>query len=154
MPNDASAPPPALHHVFYVSRCRAGTSATDVQALVDSSLRNNLQRAVTGMLLYTGGHFAQVIEGPPDATGLTMDDIDADGRHEAVTRMSEGAIVRRRFSTWTMAFHEAPGADDLLAAVLGAVPVPPTRARRLMRHLFLPAVAGGAQPTFSGARNS
>lgn len=147
---------PALHRVFYVSRCRASTTELDLRRLVDSSLRNNRERAITGVLLHTGGHFAQVIEGPEPSILRTMADIEADARHEAVARLLQGRLPRRHFKQWSMRWQATPGADDLLAAVLQEPVVPPTRAQRLVRHLFVepPALAAPGQASFNGARNS
>lgn len=133
--------PSALCHVFYISRSLA--TPVEVERIVAAAREINAQRDVTGALLYTGGHFAQVLEGPPAALDQTMNTILADCRHERVTRLLDGRAARRRFRDWTMAFVEAPGADDLLQHLLEAPAVPADRAERVMR-LMVDACA--AQP--------
>lgn len=123
-----------LHQVFYISRSL--TDALQVERILASARQQNQQRRVTGALLFTGGHFAQLIEGPPRALAETMAVIAADRRHEAVTRLLEGALPRRRFGDWTMAFIEAPGADDLIAQLLQTPQIAPARAERLLRLMF------------------
>lgn len=157
--NPAPPPPgaaPALHRVFFVSRCRASTTELDVRQLFDSALRHNRERAITGVLMHTGGHFAQVMEGPAPAVLSTMAVIEADTRHEAVARLLQGRLQRRQFQRWTVHWQAAPGADDLLAAVLQEPVVPRARAHRLLRTLFGEPPGAGApdQASFNGARNS
>lgn len=123
-----------LRHVFYVSRSRA--DPLEVARILESARRHNELRQVTGALLFTGGHFAQVLEGSAPALVDTMAAITADDRHEGVKRLVEGNIAQRRFEGWTMAFVEAPGADDLLHHLLTSPEIPAERAARVMGLMF------------------
>lgn len=120
--------------MFYVSRCRAPAQALD--ELIDVARRNNEQRGITGALLYTGGHFAQVLEGPEDAVRRTMASIERDPRHTAVRRLLEAPMPRRLFGLWSMALRDAPGADEVVKDLLVAPEVPMERAERLRALLF------------------
>ncbi|MBX3624957.1 MAG: BLUF domain-containing protein [Rhizobacter sp.] len=125
---------PSLSQVFYVSRSLA--TPTDVDRILRCAREQNSRRGVTGSLLFTGGHFAQVLEGTPEAVAETMDVIGADPRHEALKRLVEGDLPQRRFAAWSMAFAEAPGADDLIEQLLASPEVPPERAQRLLARMF------------------
>jgi len=131
-----AAPPSKLSQLFYVSRSLA--SPLDVEQILISARRQNLRRDVTGIMLFSGGHFAQLLEGPPVALHETMAAIDADTRHERVTRLIEENIALRRFKDWSMAFFEAPGADDLIQQILAGPPIPPERAQRIMEGMLAP----------------
>ena len=123
-----------LAQCFYVSRSLA--TPADVARILHAAREQNARRGVTGSLLFTGGHFAQLIEGPPAAIAETMQVIEADRRHEAVRRLVDDQVDRRRYEAWSMAYAEAPGADDLVEHLLAPHPVTPERARRLMQLMF------------------
>ncbi len=120
--------------MFYISRSRA--TPVEVQRILANARHRNGLRQVTGALLFTGGHFAQVLEGSPQALVEIMAAIEADPRHEAMTRLIEGDITQRRFDAWTMAFVEALGVDDLIHQLLAAPEVPAERAERVLRLMF------------------
>lgn len=126
--------PARLQQVFYISRSLAAPA--EVEEILHGARRHNQQRGVTGSLLYTGGHFAQLLEGPQQALAEVMAVIGADPRHEAVKRLLGGEIARRRFQGWSMAFVEAPGADDLLEQLLIVPQVPSERAERVLALMF------------------
>lgn len=130
------APTSDLCQLFYISHSLS--TPLDVEQILVSSRRQNLRRGVTGILLFSGGHFAQLLEGTAQALHETMAAIDADPRHEAVTRLIEGSIAQRRFGTWSMAFFEAPGADDLIQQLLAGPPVTPERAQRVVELMLAP----------------
>lgn len=123
-----------LRQIFYISRSRA--DALQLEHLLACARRQNRQRQITGALLYTGGHFAQLIEGPAVPLAETMAIIAADRRHDAVTRLIDDEITQRRFGDWSMAFLEAPGADELIAQLLQTPQIPRSRAERLLALMF------------------
>jgi hypothetical protein len=119
-----------LSQVFYVSRSLA--KPVEVEQILQGARRQNHQHGVTGALLFTGGHFAQLLEGPSQAIAITMAVISADRRHEGLKRLLDGEITQRRFDGWSMAFIKAPGADDLMEQLLAAPEVPAARAERVL----------------------
>ncbi|MGY4829898.1 BLUF domain-containing protein [Sphaerotilaceae bacterium SBD11-9] len=126
--------PPRLAQVFYISRSLA--TPAEVESILEGARRQNRQRGVTGSLLFTGAHFAQVLEGTAPALADTMAVITADRRHEGVKCLIEGELAQRRFEAWSMAFAEAPGADDLVEHLLSLPQVPAERAERLLDLMF------------------
>ncbi|MDN3919293.1 BLUF domain-containing protein [Roseateles violae] len=116
--------------VFYISRSLATPEQTE-QILVGARLRNQ-RSGVSGALLFTGGHFAQLLEGSPQALATTMAVIEADPRHEALTRLIESDIEQRRFADWTMAYMESPGADELIEQLLASPAISTERAERIL----------------------
>ena len=59
------------------------------------------------MLLYDGGHFAQVFEGPRSTVEQLLANIGKDPRHSHVMPVLAGPVARRDFEGWAM------GWDDL-----------------------------------------
>ncbi len=125
---------PAERQLFYVSRSLAAPE--QVEQILASSREHNQRRGVTGVLLFTGGHFAQLLEGSAEALAAAMAAIEADPRHEAVTRLIDREISQRRFAGWTMAFVEAAGADDLIQQLLATPEISSERAERLLSLMF------------------
>lgn len=128
--------PAPLQQTFYVSRSVA--TPTEVESILARARALNATRQVTGSLLFTGGHFAQVLEGPAPALADTMSAITADGRHEALKILLDDALPARRFGAWSMAYAEAVGADDLIAELIAGGNVTGERAERLLGLMFKP----------------
>lgn len=126
----------SIHHFAYISRSLA--TPLELEDILTRARAANAQRGVTGSLVFTGGHFAQWLEGPAGAVADTMAVIAADTRHEAVKALRQGDLPARRFATWHMAYAEAPGADDLLASLLASPDIPQARTERLLDGLFKP----------------
>jgi len=133
--------PSDLQQLFYISRSLARPDELD--ELLRLARQLNERRGVTGVLLFTGGHFAQLLEGPAAALAVTMAAIRRDRRHEAIHELLAGPIAQRRCGDWSMAFVSTPGADDLIQHLLTGPLVPPERAQRLLQLML---DAAGATP--------
>lgn len=127
---------PDLYQIFYVSRSLA--SREQVQDILMSARALNARRQVTGSLLYTGGHFAQVIEGPAATLAETMVAIAADPRHDTVRTLVKGRLAERRHGETCLAYSEAPGANELIANLIGTRRVNTRRAQRVLDLMFQP----------------
>lgn len=127
-----------LHQLFYVSRALA--EPAQVQQILQLAQRNNARLGLSGALLYSGGHFAQWLEGPPQALAATVERIRRDRRHEAFSELWSGPAPARRFADWSMAFVGQPGADDLIAQLQAApAPLSAERVQRLLGLLLAAA---------------
>ena len=146
---------PSYRRVFYVSRSLSTPS--QIQRILASSRRNNSANGITGALLFSGGFFAQVLEGASGAVAALMTTISADPRHDGVTLLLDTPIDARRFPDWSLAYVGIPGVEDLIRHLVG-VEVEACRAERLVDLLFttLAANAGAAghQASSNGALNS
>ncbi len=69
-----------------------------------SSRKNNAQRGLTGALLFTGEHFAQVLEGTAASIDQMMAQVTTDVRHDEIIMIAREPIVTRRFGEWSMAY--------------------------------------------------
>jgi hypothetical protein len=89
--------------------------AADVAAIAEVARARNAELAVTGALISTRAHFAQMLEGPSGAIEALMDSIRRDPRHREVTVVTTGPIARRQFATWSLAYA---GPSTYVAAAL------------------------------------
>jgi hypothetical protein len=86
----------------------------DASALKDilaASVRNNEASGLTGMLLYAGGSFMQVLEGDEEAVDATLARISGDPRHHGVFEIDRSPIDERAFANWRMGFRRLDAAD-------------------------------------------
>lgn len=89
--------------VLYVSDLVPGQEA-QLPAILASAVKHNQANGITGMLLYAGGNFMQVLEGAPAAVHETMRRIEQDPRHRNTMVMLEEPIDERHFADWRMGF--------------------------------------------------
>jgi hypothetical protein len=100
-----------LLSAVYVSSAYSGMTDQELAALLEISRENNKVRGITGMLLYRGGDFMQVIEGPAANIEHLLKALAADKRHTGMTILKKSVILERQFSGWQMAFRDLNGAD-------------------------------------------
>lgn len=131
----ASAPETGLQQLFYVSRALA--QPQEIEPLLQQARARNPQRGLSGALLYSGGHFAQWLEGPAEALDALLPRLHADVRHEALRELWRAPAAQRRFEHWSMAFVGSPGADDLIAQLLQEADPSAMSAARVERLLGL-----------------
>lgn len=94
-----------LHSLIYTSRAVRPFSTEDLDQLLLRSRANNRRNGITGMLVYLGGAFMQVLEGPEEAVAkLFSDKVSKDKRHTLVEVITKGPIPERKFGDWMMAF--------------------------------------------------
>jgi hypothetical protein len=100
----------ALFQLIYMS-----SLVTDepqiLPAILDSSVRNNKRRDITGMMLYSDGNVMQVLEGDTDAVLVTFKSIESDVRHSDIYVLVQGEIATRNFSSWSMGFKQISKSD-------------------------------------------
>lgn len=96
-----------LYNLAYISKNTIkGTPETvkaEIEDILASAHKNNPTMNITGALLYSGGYFCQVIEGPEEAIEELFETIQMDDRHGSVTVLHFEPIERRGFSEWAMA---------------------------------------------------
>lgn len=94
-----------LFHLIYVSTAVDDLDDDGLVSLLTSSRRNNVRDHITGMLLYRGGHFMQVIEGEYLNVMSLFDRVRQDARHRNVDILRADHIEVRDFPDWTMGFE-------------------------------------------------
>lgn len=91
--------------LIYVSTSEKLLNDEELLDILKASRENNSSKDVTGLLLYKGGNFMQVLEGPDEAVEALYEKIKADPRHKDVNVLSREQISARQFPAWEMAFQ-------------------------------------------------
>lgn len=94
----------ALLQLTYRSLPTPACDQAEVMRIVRGARAANLERDVTGYLLYRPGRFLQVLEGPADIVTGLFAGISRDPRHDGVALIGARRIERRTFRRWTMGF--------------------------------------------------
>lgn len=104
--NRKGAPAGAILRVFYASRqarqAPRGGWSTGIEAILESSRRNNRAEGLTGVLLCVEDRFLQIIEGAPDAVARAFERIACDFRHTDVELLELSSTDRRICGDWAM----------------------------------------------------
>jgi hypothetical protein len=100
-----------LVSAVYISSACGDMTDQQLADLLEISRENNKKRGITGMLLYRGGDFMQVIEGPAANIEHLLKALAADKRHRGMLILKKGVIPERQFGDWQMAFRDLNGVD-------------------------------------------
>lgn len=94
----------SIYYIIYASKCQQGLEADQLEhILVHSSIFNKIN-SVTGILLFSEGHFLQLIEGNKEDVINLWNSIQADTRHYDFYKIVEGSLEERMFSDWSMCY--------------------------------------------------
>ncbi len=74
----------------------------EVDDILDTSARNNPARGITGLLLFNGRNFLQLLEGEEGEVSALMERINGDPRHSGVSVLDRRAIDTRTCPDWAM----------------------------------------------------
>lgn len=99
-------------YLIYISTAVKLMTDADLSNLLAQSREINIERDITGVLLYCHRTFIQVLEGDIAAIDKTFAAIKRDTRHRDVMLMVTGGIAERSFEDWSMGFC-ALNANDL-----------------------------------------
>lgn len=85
----------------YISTAQ-GLSRADVDAILETCAKNNVPHGVTGLLLYNGRNFLQLLEGEQADLDRLMASIEVDPRHAGVAVLHKGEVEARVCPDWAM----------------------------------------------------
>jgi Sensors of blue-light using FAD len=74
----------------------------EVDAILATSARNNPARGITGLLLFNGRNFLQLLEGEESEVAGLMERITNDPRHSGVSVLDHRGIDVRTCPDWAM----------------------------------------------------
>lgn len=94
----------SLIHIIYASAAAPDFREHEIPDLLQKARSANAERDVTGMLLYIGGSFFQLLEGEAAVVDPLYAKIGRDVRHTRVTQIIREPILERDFTGWTMGF--------------------------------------------------
>lgn len=109
--------PRDLLQILYISTVTPKESV-DLMSILAVARRNNRAQDITGLLMFNGKRFLQVLEGPTSPVEETFARIRRDSRNRAHVILSRKVVEQREFGDWSMAFREGvEGAvHDLICA--------------------------------------
>lgn len=95
-----------LMKFMYISRSTIPSSNefASVNNIVATATDRNPKLGVTGALLFTGQHFAQLLEGDRESIDTLIADICRDIRHKQIHIIHHGPLAERRFANWSLAY--------------------------------------------------
>jgi hypothetical protein len=123
-----------MHQLIYISTARLADADRDVGQILLASRRNNMRDGITGLLVFDGKRFLQVLEGPRRLVEATLARIKADTRHRAPVILSAREIEQAEFGNWNMSWERVPSATSAATmqegvdAMVAGVANPNTRA--------------------------
>lgn len=90
-----------LSQYLYISTAPT-LSRDEVDAILATSARNNPAKDITGILLYNGRNFLQLLEGEEEELVSLMLKITEDPRHSGITVLDRRNIGDRACPAWAM----------------------------------------------------
>lgn len=91
-----------MRQIIYTSIATEKFAADQLFSIIQTSVRNNGNRDVTGFLAYKGGRFVQYLEGPENELHDLLAVIEQDPRHDHLTIVTDRNIRNRSFDSWRM----------------------------------------------------
>lgn len=90
--------------LVYVSSATRYFTNGELLKLLEICRANNQRLDITGLLLYKGGNFMQVLEGPDAEVVGLYQKIERDNRHRGSIKLLQRETAQRDFADWTMGF--------------------------------------------------
>jgi len=81
----------------------------EVKAILAESNQNNSQAGITGLLMFDGVRFIQILEGEADKVDDLYGKIAQDSRHRMIELLHKGSLATRSFKDWRMAYEAFAG---------------------------------------------
>src|SRR5689334_17607152 len=90
---------------LYVSTSLLGKNADAEIANIRSTAElRNPELGLTGVLIFSGRHFAQFLEGPATGIEVMKTSICGDDRHAGVLTLQSNPLNKRRYGHWALAY--------------------------------------------------
>jgi Sensors of blue-light using FAD len=91
-----------LKTLTYTSRARLDLQDADLAAIHDTARHLNALDGISGLLLFDGARFLQIVEGTEDAIDNLVERLRMDSRHSAFEVRDERYLEQRSFPDWSM----------------------------------------------------
>jgi hypothetical protein len=91
-----------LKTLTYTSRAKLDLSAQDLADIHQTARHLNALDGVTGLLIFDGSRFLQIIEGSEEAIDALVERLRRDRRHSAFEIRDERPVDARSFPHWSM----------------------------------------------------
>ena len=128
-----------IRRLAYVSRPQPDLPAPELSRIVAMSRINNARDRLSGVLVYTGTDFAQLIEGAAARVEALWYRIGRDDRHRDVRLLFDESAQARWFSDWRMGYLADRNLSFLIRAWRGLDGAMDERRRFELRRLLAAA---------------
>ncbi|MDQ3245974.1 MAG: BLUF domain-containing protein [Pseudomonadota bacterium] len=91
-----------LKSLAYTSLAALDLTASDLEAIHQTARELNALDGVTGLLIFNGTHFLQIIEGGEDSINELVERLRRDVRHSGFEIREEHKVTERAFPDWSM----------------------------------------------------
>jgi hypothetical protein len=91
-----------LKTLTYTSRARLDLGDEDLARIHQTARHSNALDGISGLLLFDGSRFLQIVEGAEDAIDNLVERLRMDPRHSAFEIRDERYVERRSFPGWSM----------------------------------------------------
>ena len=93
-----------LKSLIYTSWAKPGLLPEDVDSILESARINNPLQGLSGVLIFNGAQFMQILEGVEPAIDELVARLKNDQRHSNISVRDDRRIERRSFASWSMAY--------------------------------------------------
>jgi len=104
----------AIFSLLYVSRM-ATADAGEIERIRRQSQTNNERDGITGLLVFDGAAFCQLVEGPQAALVGLRQRLERDSRHVDMRVLHFGPSPARRFPAWRLGYAFVADAEAITA---------------------------------------
>jgi hypothetical protein len=91
-----------LSQLIYVSKRDRACTEEEIEKILSACERNNKEKDITGVLLYSPTHFVQYLEGNYNEISRLYKTIIQDPRHKDAVMLGNSPIESRSFPSWQM----------------------------------------------------
>jgi hypothetical protein len=126
--------------IIYASAASKKMTGEELEEILETARRNNSEKGISGMLLYHGGSFLQVLEGPDEELKGLIAKIKADERHNKIKLLFMDRVDEKEFDDWSMGFVDASRTAELMegyvnfGSELNALTLEGSLAKRVLRQ--------------------
>lgn len=105
-----------MKRLAYISAASPDVELADLEAILTSAVNRNGEMDVTGVLLFNGLNFLQILEGSASQVAQIYSLIIADKRHSGVVTILDEEADERIFPDWSMQLAIVPASVGSLPA--------------------------------------
>ncbi|MGA0394005.1 MAG: BLUF domain-containing protein [Rhodospirillales bacterium] len=124
---------------IYISAETEKFTPEALKELLVQARENNQAKGISGLLVYHGGSFLQVLEGPEVEVENLLEKIHKDPRHNNIKILFKDTVPEKEFEDWSMGFDDAANIAQANEGFLdyqtdiAALTIDRTRAKRVLK---------------------
>lgn len=105
----------SISRLVYISTAHPDLMLADLDAILETARSRNAAEGVTGLLLFNGFNFMQLLEGAAASVERVFASMCRDPRHSGVVRVLSGPAETRVFPDWAMAYARTGAGESAIA---------------------------------------